>query len=154
MLLEIRAARFHLDEDALGPEAVGEFFATLGLDRILALDQFELRGTGLFRDAKLQRGTGLLHATMAEGAEEVIEEKLCLALFVALQRAGERFKLCEGGLQFSRGHGRSLQDPPKQRKAALPECAVSFNPTELARRVERLESSASEIALEALAAMG
>ena len=105
VLFEVCAARFHLDEDALGPEAVGEFLPALRF-RALAFDEFQLRGAGLFRDAKLQRGTGFLHAAVAERAEEVIEEKLGLALLIALQRTREGGELCKGGLKFSRGHGR------------------------------------------------
>jgi hypothetical protein len=43
---------------------------------------------------------------LAERAEEVIEEKLGLALLIALQRTREGGELCKGGLKFSRGHGR------------------------------------------------
>jgi hypothetical protein len=42
---------------------------------------------------------------MPERAEEVIEERLRLALLVAMQGAREGGKFVEGGSQFSRGHG-------------------------------------------------
>ena len=42
---------------------------------------------------------------MAEGAEEMIEECLALALFIAFERACEGDEFFEGGDQFCRGHG-------------------------------------------------
>jgi hypothetical protein len=69
-------AFLHLDEHALGPDEVGEFPAAPCPDSSHALDEFELCGAGLFRDAKLQRGARFLRAAMAERAKEVIEKKL------------------------------------------------------------------------------
>jgi hypothetical protein len=66
--------------------------------------EFELRGAGFLGDAKLQRRAGFLHAAMAKRAEELIEENLCLAFLIALQRAGEGGELPEGGFQLFRGH--------------------------------------------------
>jgi hypothetical protein len=54
---------------------------------------------------------------MAEGAEELIEERLRLALFVAFQRTGEGGKRCEGGLQFGRGHGAKNAGTARRKQA-------------------------------------
>jgi hypothetical protein len=70
MPLQLLAARFHLDEDSLRPHEIGE---------VLAL------GPALFREARLARGTGLMDAIVAEGAEEMVEEIGGLALLIALQ---------------------------------------------------------------------
>ena len=105
VLFEVRTARFHLDEHTLGPEEVGELLAALRFHRRLSFDEFELGGTGFLGDAKLQRRACLLHAAVAEGAEEVVEEKLRLTFFVAFQRTGEGGECHEGGLEFSRSHG-------------------------------------------------
>ena len=68
------------------------------------LSRFELGGAGFLGDAMLEGGARLDGSRMAKGAEEVIEECLALALFVALQRAGEGDEFFEGGDQFCRGH--------------------------------------------------
>ena len=65
-----------------GQRRSANFLPPLGFGRALAFDEFQLRGAGLFRDAKLQGRAGLLHAAVAERAEEVIEEKLRLALLI------------------------------------------------------------------------
>ena len=105
VFFEVLAARFHLDEHALRPDEIAVLLAALRLCRQLALEEFELRGAGLFRDAKLEGGARGDGAGMAERTEEMIEERLRLALLVAFQRAGEGGELRERGLQFSRGHG-------------------------------------------------
>ena len=103
--LEFFAARFHLEKHALGPEEVGEFLAALG-PRALALDEFELCGAGLFRDAKLEGRAGFGHALVAERAEEAFEESLGLALLVTADRGvDEGDEFFEGGAQFGGGHG-------------------------------------------------
>jgi len=86
--LELLAARFHLDEDPLGPEEV---------DIVLAL------GTALFGHASLAGGSGFLHPGMAEGAEEMIEEVGGLALFVASEMGldvGDKFGKGGGGIGY------------------------------------------------------
>ena len=103
MPLQLCAARFHLDKHALGPEQVGEFLPTLRL-RAVALDEFDLRRAGLFRDAKLERRARLLHATVPERAEKMIEKNLRLALLVALERAGKGGELRKGGFDFCGRH--------------------------------------------------
>ena len=108
---ELRGLVDHsLDEHALGPQEIREFLPAFRFRRGRTGNEFELRGARLFRNAELQRGASLLHATVAEGAEEVIEEDLRFAFLVALQRTREGGELCGGGLQFSRGHRRRLPD--------------------------------------------
>ena len=101
---EILAARFHLEQDAFGPDEVAEFLAALRL-RALAFDEFQLRGAGLFRDAKLEGRTRLDDAAVAERAEEVIEKGLRFAFLITFQRTREGGECHEGGLEFSRSHG-------------------------------------------------
>jgi hypothetical protein len=110
MFFEVLLSRFHLDEDALGPEEVGEFFAAGPAGGVLALEEFELGGAGLLGDAMLEGGAGFDGAGMAQGAEEMVEECLAFALFIASERAGEGDELLEGGDQFSRGHGWKVKE--------------------------------------------
>ena len=93
------AAFFHLDEHAVGPEEVGELLAAFALGGVVG-EEFELGRAGLFGDAEFQRGAGLLHAAVAQRAKEMVEEKLRLALLVALQRAGEGHKPGQGVAAF------------------------------------------------------
>ena len=105
--LQLRAAGLHLEEHALGPEQVGELLSALRT-RTVALDEFELRRAGLFRDAKLERSASLDGSRMSKRAEEAFEKCLRLALFVATQGTCEGREFVEGGTQFSRGHGRRV----------------------------------------------
>jgi hypothetical protein len=103
VLLQLCAARFHLDERALGPEQIGEFLAA-ARPRGFSLEEFEVCGARFFRDAKLESGASLYGIFVAEGAKKLVEEGLPFAFLVALQPAGKGRKLIEGGSQFSRGH--------------------------------------------------
>lgn len=100
VLFEFHAARFHLGEDARGPEEVGEFFAAFGARRVGAGEEFELRGAGPFRDAKLEGRAGLDDAAVAERAEEMFEVGLGLAFLVACECRGELREFGEAGFEF------------------------------------------------------
>ena len=73
MLLENFAARFHLDEHAVGPKKIGELFSSFWFGAV-AFDQFELRRAGFLRDAKLKRRPSFDRTSVAEGAEEMIQK--------------------------------------------------------------------------------
>lgn len=105
MLLQLFVAGLHLDEDAAGPEEVGELDAALELGRggeVIAGEEGDLGGAGLFRDAILEGGPGLLSARMAEGLEEAVEEGLSLALFIALQGLDESRGRAGGAIWLQR----------------------------------------------------
>jgi hypothetical protein len=102
--LEVFLARLHLDENALGPEKVGEFLAAFGFYR-LAGEELELGGAGLLGDAEFVGGAGFDDALVAEGAEEVVEEGLGFAFFVALEVARELDELFERFPKLSGCHG-------------------------------------------------
>ena len=90
MLLEILAARFHLYEDTVRPEKVGEFFAAFRpQSRAIALDQLQLGRARLLGDAKLEGRASLDSSRMTESTKEMVEEGLGFALFVAAERLGE-----------------------------------------------------------------
>ena len=92
VFLQVRAARFHLDEDAVGPEEVREFLAAFRAGAGSAVpsdDELELWRAGFLGDAKLEGGAGFDRASVAEGAEEMIEEGLGFALLVAFEGTGE-----------------------------------------------------------------
>jgi hypothetical protein len=90
MALQLCAAGFHLDEHALGPEQAGEFLAasrssgSASGPRTFALDEFELCGAGLFRDAELEGRARLHHSLVTESAEESLQKSLRLALFITM----------------------------------------------------------------------
>ena len=89
VLFELGGARLHLDEDAGGPEEVGEFFTALRVGGVGAGEEFELGTAGLFCDAKLKGRAGLNGALVPERAEELIEKGLRLAFLVAFEFGGE-----------------------------------------------------------------
>ena len=71
MFGKIDAALLHFDEEDRLPDEIGEGGAA-----------------AVLLDAVLAGGASFLEAGMAEGAEQVIEEKLRLALFVAGEMGG------------------------------------------------------------------
>ena len=88
VLGELDAARLHLDEGAARPDEVGEFGALAG------------EADAVFEGGAFRQGVGVV----AEGCEQVEEEGLGFALFVALELGGEIGEVPQG--LFERGHGR------------------------------------------------
>lgn len=75
------------------------------MGEIIPGEEGELGGAGLFGDAILEGGPGLLRTRVAEGLEETVEEGLRRALFLAFQSFDE---VEEGGdqrLGFGGRHG-------------------------------------------------
>ena len=75
------------------------------MGEIIPGEEGELGGAGLFGDAILEGGPGLLRARVAEGLEETVEEGLRLALFIALQGFDEVEKGGDQRLGFGGRHG-------------------------------------------------
>ena len=131
--LQLCAAGFHLDEHALGPEQAGEFLAasrpsgSASGPRTFALDELELCGAGLFRDAELEGRARLHHSLVAESAEEALQKSLRLALFITMKGACEGGEFVEGGAQFCRGHGRRMRGGTERCEAVFDGSLLGWN---------------------------
>src|ERR1019366_5566287 len=79
VLLQLLAALFHFDQDALGPNEVGEF------------------GGVVPAQAVFQLAADLDQARVSERTEQVVEKDLRFALFVAFEIRGELNEFLEFG---------------------------------------------------------
>jgi hypothetical protein len=130
MLLRIFAARFVFDEDAVGPEEVGRISCRpcRGGLRPLSLLGFgghrpplqlnPIAPSQAFRNAEVEGGAGFDRATGAEGAKEMVKERLRFALVVAAQGTGKTSKLAQGFRQLA-GTSYSVASTPSRKGITL-----------------------------------
>jgi hypothetical protein len=92
-LLQVLAARFHLDQHAIWPEKISEFLSTFCTGRgAVACNQFQLWRAGLLSDTKFKRRSSFNHAFVPEARGRNDPEKFAPRSFrlrVMFARSGQ-----------------------------------------------------------------